>query len=205
MIHIKVILTLVILSACGPLVRAQNTSGTAHLISKYNGKIETSYDNVKDITTVRLTSLQVYGESVASSQYIGGDEASFQASFNYVGRILKAPPERVLFSLTSTSRDWKYTDFRKLTALIDGKRMNLGPLEHVPSFTVKASENENSDDYITQGIVIYLPYKTFLTIANGKKVQIRMGPREFELAKNHLEALRDFVARMIPQKASGTY
>src|SRR6266498_5839008 len=44
-----------------------------------------------------------------------------------------------------------------------------------------ASANANFDDYISQGIAISLTYKTFLRIASGKKVQIRMGPREFEL------------------------
>ena len=110
---------------------------------------------------------------------------------------MRVQPKTVLFSLISTSEDWKYTDFRKLTALIDGKRLNLGPLEHVPSFTVNASANANSDDYISQGIAISLTYKTFLRIANGKKVQIRMGPREFELEKNHLEALRDLATYMV--------
>jgi hypothetical protein len=111
---------------------------------------------------------------------------------------LRAQPKRILFSLTSTSLDWKYTDFRKLTALVDGKRLNLGPLEHVPSFTVNVSANANSDDFVRQGIAISLPYKTFLRIANGTKVQIRMGPREFELEKTHLEALRDLATWTLP-------
>jgi hypothetical protein len=156
-------------------------------------KIETSYDQVKDITTVRLNPMQVYGEPLASSNYTGGDEARFYASFTHSGRTLSAPPKRVLISLMSTSEKWKYTDFRKLTALVDGKRLKIGPLEHVPSFTVNASANSNSDDYILQEIAISLPYQMFLRIANGKKIQIRMGPREFKLEENHLAALRDLV------------
>jgi hypothetical protein len=150
------------------------------------------------MTTVRLIPMQVYGEPLASSTYMGGDEARFYASFTYSGRTLSAQPQRVLFSLISTSEDWKYTDFRKLTALVDGKRLELGPQEHLPSFTINPAANANFDDLISQRIAISLTYKTFLRIANGKKVQIRMGPREFVLEKNHLEALRYLATRMVP-------
>jgi hypothetical protein len=185
-------------TACAALGPGQDTNTTPPGISTHQSRVETSYDQVKQITTVRLNPMQVYGEPLTSSQYIGGDEASFNASFAYSGRTLRAQPKRVLFSLTSTSQDWKYTDFRKLTALVDGKRLNLGPLEHVPSFTVNVSANANSDDFVRQGIAISLPYKTFLRIANGTKVQIRMGPREFVLEKTHLEALRDLATWTLP-------
>jgi hypothetical protein len=194
----RFILTLAVVTACTTFGLGQHANTTPQQIFEHNGKVEKRYDQIKEITTVRLNPMQVYGEPLASSNYIGGDEASFNASFTYSGRTLRTQPKRVLFSLTSTSQDWKYTDFRKLTALIDGKRLDLGPLEHVPSFTVNASANANSDDYISQGIAISLTYKTFLRIVNGKKVHIRMGPREFELGKNHLEALRDLATRMVP-------
>jgi hypothetical protein len=189
---------LLAVTTCATLALAQDASTTPQRIFTHYAKIETSYDQVKEITTVRLIPMQVYGEPLASAKYVGSDEARFNASFTYWGRTLRAQPKRVLFSLISTSQDWKYTDFRKLTALVDGKRLKLGPLEHVPSFTVNVPANSNSDDYISQEIAISLPYETFARIANGKQVQIRMGPREFELEKNHLEALRDLAACMVP-------
>jgi hypothetical protein len=194
--HLRLIMTLAIISACATLEVAQ--AAGAMLQSAPNGKVETSYDQVKEITTVRLNPMQVYGEPLASSQYVGGDEASFDASFSYSGQTLRAQPKRILFSLTSTSQNWKYTDFPKLTALVDGKLLNLGPLEQLPSFSVNPSANTNSDDYISQGITVSLTYKTFLRIANGNKVQIRMGPRQFDLVGNHLEALRYLATRMVP-------
>jgi hypothetical protein len=196
--HVQFILTLAIVSACATLGPGQDANTSRQDSSTQDVKVDTSYDQVKEITTVRLYPMQVYGEPLASSRYIGSDEASFNASFNYSGRTLRAQPKRVLFSLTSTSQDWKYTDFRKLTALVDGKRLTLGPLERVPSFTVNASANANSDDYISQGIAVSLSYKTFLRIVSGTKVKIRMGPREFDLMGHHLEALRYFAARMVP-------
>jgi len=177
----RFVLTLAIITTWATFGLPQDGNTTPQRIFTHDREIETSYDQVKEITTVRLNPMQVYGEPLASSNYIGGDEARFNASFTYPGRTLRAQPKRVLFSLVSTSEDWKYTDFRKLTALVDGKRLKLGPQEHVPSFTVNASANANFDDYISQGIAISLTYKTFLRIASGKKVQIRMGPREFEL------------------------
>lgn len=194
--HLRFILTLAIVTACATIALGQDSYTMLQIT--HIGTVETSYDQVKDITTVWLNPMQVYGEPLASSQYVGGDEASFHASFSYSGRILRAQPKYILFSLTSTSQNWKYTDFPKLTALVDGKLLNIGPLERVPLFTVNASANANSDDYISQGITVSLSYKTFLRIAHGKKVQIRMGPREFELVGNHLEALRNLATKMVP-------
>ena len=194
--HLRFIMTLAIISACATLEVAQDAG--AMLQSAPNGKVETSYDQVKEITTVRLSPMQVYGEPLASSQYVGGDEANFNASFSYSGQTLRAQPKQILFSLTSTSQNWKYTDFPKLSALVDGKLLNLGPLEQLPSFSVNPSANTNADDYISQGITVSLTYKTFLRIANGNKVQIRMGPRQFDLVGNHLEALRYLATRMVP-------
>jgi len=195
-IHLSVLLALATTSATLGIARYANA--TPQRIFAHNGKVETSYDSVKDITIVQLNPMQVYGESLGSSDYVGGDEARFSASFTYPGRILRAHPERILLSLISTSEDWKYTDFRKLTASVDGKLLRLGALEHVPSFTVNAPANVNTDDYISQRLAISLPYKTFQWIANGKKVRIRMGPRAFELDENHLEALRDLATWMVP-------
>ena len=196
--HVRFILTLAIVLTSATLGLPQNVNTTPQHVVTYSGEIETSYDQVKGITTVRLNPMQVYGEPLTSSKYIGGDQARFSASFTYLGRTLRGQPKTVLFSLISTSEDWKYSDFHKLTALVDGKRLNLGPLEHVPAFTVTASANPKSDDYISQWIAISLTYKTFRRIANGKKVQIRMGPREFKLEKTHLEALRNLSTRMVP-------
>jgi len=182
----RVILSLAVVLTCAGPGLAQD------------GKIETSYDEVKDTTSVRLNPMQVYGESLASSNYVGNDGARFYASFTYAGRTLSALPKRVLITLISTSEDWKYKASLKLTALVDGKRLEIGPLEYAPSFVVKAPADSISADSVSQQIAISLPYKTFLRIANGKKVRIRMGHREFKLEENHLEALRHLAGRMNP-------
>jgi hypothetical protein len=161
-----------------------------------NTQIETSYDPVKDVTTVRLKTLQVYGEPLSSSNYKGADEARFYASFTYPGQVMRARPRRVLLSLVSTSEDWKYTDYRHATALVDGKLMRLGGLVRLPSFSIRNSARSSSEDYTRQEISIALPLKTFLRIAGGKYVRIRMGPREFRLSEHHLGALRELAARI---------
>jgi hypothetical protein len=193
----RIIRFLALIITCATLGYAQESGPTAKRAFELNREIETSYDEHKDVTTVRLSPMQVYGEPIASSNYIGRDEAQFYASFTYSGRTLKVPPDRVLISLISSSEDWKYTDFRKPLAFVDGKRLKLGPLEHLPSFTVNAPASLTSDDYIKQEIAISVPYKTFLRVANGNKVQIRMGPREFKLEKSHLESLRGLASWMV--------
>jgi hypothetical protein len=196
--HRQVIVSLAVVLTCAAQGLAQGAGPAPPRLLAHDGKIETSYDEVKDTTTVRLNPMQVYGEALASSNYAGDDGARFYASFTYPGRTSSAPPKRVLITLISTSEDWKYKDSLKLTASVDGKHLKIGPLEHAPSFTVKAPADSISADSVSQEIAISLPYKTFLRIANGKKVRIRMGPREFKLEENHLEALRDLAGRMHP-------
>lgn len=163
--HMRVILSLAIVFTCAAPGFAQGAGPALPRVSAHDGKIETGYDEVKDTMTVRLHPMQVYGEPLASSNYVGGDGARFYASFTYRGRTLGAPPERVYITLISTSEDWKYTDFRKLTASVDGKDLKIGPLEYAPSFVVSAPTDLISDDYVSQEIAISLPYKTFLRIA----------------------------------------
>ena len=196
--HMRFIFSLAVVLTCAALGFAQGAAPALPRVFAHDGKIETSYDEVKDTTTVRLNPMQLYGEALASSNYVGDDGARFYASFTYPGRTSSAPPKRVLITLISTSEDWKYKDSLKLTALVDGKHLKIGPLEHAPSFAVKAPADSISADSVSQEIAISLPYKTFLRIANGKKVRIRMGPREFKLEENHLEALRDLAGRMHP-------
>ena len=188
--YIRIIWSLAVVITCAAPGFAQGAGPAPPRVSAPDARIQTNYDHVKDTTTVRLIPMQVYGEPLAASTYVGRDEASFSGSFSYSGRTLSDLPARVLFSLVSTSRDWKYTDFRKRVALVDGKSLKLGTLEHVPSFAVTA-------DHVSQDFAISVPYATFLRIANGKSVRLRMGPREFKLGENHLEALRDLARRMI--------
>ena len=199
--HMRFVLTLAIVMGCATFQFGQDVNQPPQRIVAQDAQIETSYDRIKKLTTVSIIPMQVYGEPLSSSHYVGSDQANFSASFTHSGRTLRAQPKRVLFSLTSTSQDWKYSDFRKLSASVDGRHLNLGPMEHVPSFKVSSGAKANSDDYISQGIDISVPYKTFMRIANGKEVQIRMGPREFKLTKNHLDALRDLAVRMVPLSA----
>lgn len=196
--HSRFILSFAVVTACATLGLAQSASPPPQRVFAHTGNIETSYDQVKDLTTVRLHPMQVYGEPLASRNYVGADEARFYASFTYTGRILSAQPKRVLLSLISTTEDWKYTDFRKPMAIVDGRRLKLGPLEQIPSITVNAPVNSSSDDHIRQEIAISVPYQTFLRMAQGKKVRIRMGPRELKLEPDHLEALRDLASRIVP-------
>ena len=196
--HMRFICSLAVVLTCAALGLAQGAAPAPPRLPAHDGKIETSYDEVKDATTVRLKPMQVYGEALASSNYAGDDGAGFYASFTYPGRTPSAPPKRVLITLISTSEDWKYKDSLKLTAAVDGERLEIGPLEHAPSFAVKAPADSISADSVSQEIAISLPYKTFLRIANGRKVRIRMGPREFRLEGDHLEALRDLAGRMDP-------
>jgi len=85
---------------------------------KHGKKIETEYDKVRQLTTVRLNALQLFGLDV-------------MPLFTYKGE-QPALPKSVSFYLFSVSVGWKY-DYDKppLYAIADGKKYYCGTAKRV--------------------------------------------------------------------------
>jgi hypothetical protein len=51
---------------------------------------------------------------------------------------------------------------------------------------------------IKRTLELIVPYEHLLRLANGKKVKMTLGTFEFNLSKDHLEAIRDLASRTLP-------
>jgi len=51
---------------------------------------------------------------------------------------------------------------------------------------------------VNEALAVSVPYETFLKIANGTSVEMKLGVKEFKLKDEHLEGFRDLASRMVP-------
>jgi hypothetical protein len=97
------------------------------------------------------------------------------------------PTKRVDLHFISFAKEWMYRDGRTLILLTDGERLTLIPVLR--------------DDEIKEGVAwestsFNIDHETLVRIASAKKVEGRLGRREFELSKNGLEGLKELARRM---------
>jgi hypothetical protein len=52
--------------------------------------------------------------------------------------------------------------------------------------------------YTWAALEMTIPYQQFLSLANAKRVKMKLGEVDFDLNKDHLEAIRDLASRTAP-------
>lgn len=128
-------------------------------------------------------------------QKVGGENACaiwVSAGYTYVGKA-RGIPERVYISFVRDSADepkmLKSETERTLELILDGEALKLGPMSSVKEVTTGYS-------LATQGLMLRMPYETFMKISNAKKVNVYLGPLKFSLTDGNLQDFRDLTARM---------
>lgn len=171
-----------------PLVRHLNSTQTVGGLSplqfppqqKYNHnyKITTKYDKMEDYTEVKLDDL---GLKTAPP---------LQIYFIYHGKNFKTP-ENVTLYFHTYSHDWQYlTNHSAILLINDMERIDLGNAD---------CKNDVYQGYTLENMFFHIPIRTFLTIANAKSVEGRLGSDNFKIEGEELEAIRDFASRMKSQ------
>jgi len=110
-------------------------------------------------------------------------------SFSYHGRTMQTLPEVITLILASTSAGARYDDDnqRNLLAWADGENLNLGAMQLFYTY--------RGLGYVTEGMKLAMPVKTFTQIMTAQQVKMKLGWSEFQLRESHLEALRDLGSR----------
>lgn len=100
------------------------------------------------------------------------------------------------FLFDSANSDWRYLkdEDRKLYAIIDGQRLQLGIGERESKVSTTLLTR---DVYVRERLVFQLDDKTFGKLANGKSVELKVGRVEFKLKDEHQEAFRDLMSLAI--------
>jgi hypothetical protein len=145
-------------------------------------KIDTTYDSVRDKTTVRLAPVKISGDK---DKY---HSLHMSPSFSYPGRQLRVP---------ST------IDF-ELQTVVKGKlRVDLYVVFIVDGETIFLSSNRwgikrpvAGRNWMGERLVFNMPYQTLLKMAAAKTVQIKMDAVMFELGEGPMQAIRDFAKHL---------
>jgi hypothetical protein len=148
------------------------------------GKFAVAHNEAKDQTVVALLHKPVGGDK-SCGLYV-------TAAFLYYGKA-SFPPKLIMISFsrinTEEPRFLKQAGERELTLNVDGELMKLGSMNSVKEIVIGYSLFE-------QGLMLPLPYETFIKIAKAKKADAKIGPLSFKLSEDNLKDFRDLADRM---------
>ena len=183
----RISLCIIFALACVASCMAQYVKpAPAKIKLKHKSRIGMMYDKFKDESTVIvgpyfLTSGMEY--ALTNSQF------QMMAAFTFTGQKLEKPVDHVTLAFLSSSKEWTFLQDQDLYVLVDGERLSLGKAERDSDIKLGG---------VKEYLGVSLPYDTFLKIANGKNVEMKLGPKEFKLKDEHLEGFRDLASRMVP-------
>ena len=146
-------------------------------------RIETSYDNDKDQTVVRLAPVRIAGEQ--------GKYKSLQMSpsFSFPGKKLLTTPSLIDFELQTVVKGRLNTDLY-VVFLIDGEKVFLSSNRWAIRRPVPGRV------WVGERLVFRMPYETFVKVTNAKTFAIKFDGLVFPIGEPHLQMLREFLKRM---------
>jgi hypothetical protein len=164
--HLGLLATLILIATISSIAQEQKPEVIA------------DYHRFDDISVVRLRPMKI-AESAT-------DRLSFGASFENRGSSIR-PSNKADIHFVSLSDGWRYATDRSLILLIDGERLPLLTTHY---------EKESHKGLALESMIVELGYDTLVRIASAKKIEGRLGQREFEFPKGVLEGLQELARRM---------
>ncbi|HUS12406.1 MAG TPA: hypothetical protein VMZ30_18205 [Pyrinomonadaceae bacterium] len=144
------------------------------------GEIETTYDEVKDKTTVKLARMKIWsGQGKYVSLYM-------TPSFSFPGRRLVTTPAIIDFELHTVVRNRLRTDLYVIF-LIDGEKIFLSSSRWAIKRPVPGRV------WMGEGLVFRMPYETFVKITKATTFEIKFDATSFSVGDKEKQALRDFL------------
>lgn len=166
----------VLFSVCVVLSVADGQNMPADSTSQ---QIERRYDRFKDQTTVRLKSLLI--RQIARPR----EELSLSVEATYKSEQPTRPKDvRLIFE--SAAGRYLYYDKAEAHFIVDGKRIDAGAAGMMNALP--------SPNLVKVTLALTLPFDTFVEIANGKGVELKLGPTELRLSEKDLASLRAFAS-----------
>ena len=141
-------------------------------------RFETSYDNVKNQTTVRLMPVKLSGEK---DKYYS---LHMSPLFSYPGQS-PAAPSIIDFELQTVVKGRLRTDLY-VVFIVDGETIFLSSNRSAVKRPIPGRV------WMGERLVFRMPYETLLRIAGAKKLEIKMDAVRFEVGEKQLQAIREF-------------
>jgi hypothetical protein len=153
----------------------------------------TNYDRFEDKTTAWVPYDRVDVRNIAYQNL------RVTAFFTYRGKIVGTPVDRMGLIFRSLSSEWTYLKRSDLIAIVDGERLSLGrPF---------ARDSNVSSSYggaqVEEVLEFKLEYLELRKLAFARRVEVRLGPAEFEFDSSFLGSLRTLISHLtLPAKAA---
>ncbi len=145
-------------------------------------RFETTYDKVKNRTTVRMMPVKLSGEK---DKYYS---LHISPSFSYPGQT-PASPSVIDFELQTVVKGRLRTDLY-VVFVIDGETVFLSSNRWAVKRPIPGRV------WMGERLVFRMPYETLLKIAGAKKLEIKMDAVRFEVNETELQAVRDFAEKI---------
>lgn len=199
------ILLLSLLLLCGAAVASAQTAALQPPPKrnyKYDGKIVTNFDKEKGETVVLIQLMRikdvedprpVWEDTPANPRQL--DTLEMTMFFSYPGQTL-VTPKYVSVGFLYLALDPERYRNHALRAKIDGVWVELGKMDVLR--TQEVSARGAYKRYTRRALEMTIPYEQFLALANARKVKMQLGGVEFDLSRDHLEAIRDLASRTAP-------
>ena len=169
---------------------------------KYQGKIVSSYDEPSDRTTVLIQLMPVKDvedptplQEHSAQNPRDWSRLDLTLFFSYPATTLITPTHVSIGFLYEAFEPARYKD-HTLSANIDGQKLVLGKMDVLS--TTKVSRRFAYKPYTRRTLELVIPYEQLLQLANARKVKLILGEFDFNLSKDHLEAIRDLASRTVP-------
>jgi hypothetical protein len=150
------------------------------ILSGQESKIETTYDQEKDLTTIKLPVQRV---SEDKAEYHSLDFSVFYA---YPGQ-KKRPPAWINFELVSVVKARKLNTDLYVVFLIDGREVHYSSNRAVIRNPVQGRL------WVGERMVFLVPYDDFEKLAAADHLAVRLGGAKFDFSDQAVKSLRSFV------------
>ena len=146
-------------------------------------RIETTYDSVKDRTTVRLAPVQISGEK---DKY---HSLHMTPSFSFPGHQVQRP-SKIDFELQTIVKARLLDSDLYVVFIVDGETIFLSSNRRAIMRPVPGRR------WIGEQLIFNMPYETFVKITKSEKFEIRFDGVRFEVSGPQVQTLREFATRM---------
>src|SRR2546425_7440598 len=146
-------------------------------------KIETTYDSIKDRTTVRLAPVQISGEK---DKY---HSLHMAPSFSFPGHEPQRP-DIIDFELETVVNARLLDTDLYVVFIVDGETIFLS------SNRWGIPRPAPGRRWVGERLVFHMPYETFMKVTKAKKFEIKFDGVKFEVGEPQMQTLRELASKM---------
>jgi hypothetical protein len=142
-------------------------------------KVFTEYDRFRNETT---TGVSIMLENYKVEIPFGHMQEFLMllAGFTHSGKHMTEQPTTVRLAFQSQAINWRFGEGAQLDAIVDDALIAFGPMDY---------SRKNLGAGHIEFLRLDVPTRTFLKLARGKTIELRIGRKEMKLSEGHIAFL----------------